>query len=75
MLWIDHNGKIVIGTEIEAKNLYEIHFMKQTILELLATQHIDYHDQDKNYWAFELVKILEPQPDQVCLEQFCLEKK
>jgi hypothetical protein len=68
MIWLDDNGKIVIRTEIEAKNVYELHSMKRTVLELLATQNKDFHDPDENYWAFELVKLLEPEPEQICLQ-------
>ncbi len=68
MIWLDDNGKIVIRTDIAAKDIYEIVHMKQTVLDLLATQNKDFRDSDDNYWAFELVKLLEPEPDQICLK-------
>ena len=69
MIWLDNSGKIVIRTEIDENNLYELHQMKRTVLELLATQDQDFHDRNSNYWAFRLVELLEPDPDQICLQK------
>jgi hypothetical protein len=69
MIWLDDNGKIVIRTEIEADNVCEIHLMKQTVLNLLSTQDDNFRDRQESYWAFELVKLLEPSPEQICLKQ------
>lgn len=69
MIWLDDNGNIVIRTEIKAKDVHEIHHMKKTVLDLLATQNKDFHDPDENFWAFELVKLLEPEPEQICLKK------
>ena len=43
--------------------------MKKTVLDLLATQNKDFHNPDENFWAFELVKLLEPEPEQICLKK------
>lgn len=69
MIWLDDKGNIVIRTEIKAKDVYELHQMKQTVLELLATQDENFRDRDRSYWAFELVKLLEPEPEQICLKK------
>ena len=69
MIWLDEKGKVVILTDIDKKNLYEISKMKSTVLDLIATQDTDFHDRDASYWAFELVKLLEPEPEQICLEK------
>ena len=69
MIWLDDNGKIIIRTNIEARNVNELQSMKQTVLDLLATQDENFHDRNSNYWAFELVKLLEPEPEQICLHK------
>ncbi len=69
MIWLDDKGNIVIRTEIKEKDVYELHQMKQTVLELLATQDENFRDRDRSYWAFELVKLLEPEPEQICLKK------
>ena len=74
MIWLDDKGKIVILTDIDKKDLYEISQMKRTVLDLLSTQDKDFHDRDTNYWAFELVKLLEPEPEQICVEKLEAEK-
>jgi hypothetical protein len=68
MIWLDDNGKIVIRTDIDVNNACNIQEMKKTVLTLLATQDPDFYDRDENYWAFELIKLLEPEPDQICLK-------
>lgn len=65
MICLDKNGKVVIHTNIEIKNVYEIQCMKKSVLRLLATQNKDFHDPDENYWAFELVELLEVEPEQI----------
>lgn len=69
MIWLDDSGKIVIRTHIDANNANEIQEMKKTVLNLLATQDQDFYDRNENFWAFELVKLLEPEPEQICLEK------
>ena len=69
MIWLDDNGKIVIRTEININNLDQIVGMKKSVLNLLNTQIPDFIDRDENYWAFELVKLLEPEPEQICLKK------
>ena len=69
MIWLDDKGNIVIRTEIKEKDVYELQQMKQTVLELLATQDENFRDRDRSYWAFELVKLLEPEPEQICLKK------
>ena len=69
MIWLDDEGNIVIRTGIHKKDIYEIMAMKKSVLGLLETQHPDFHDRDENYWAFELVKLLEPEPEQICLNK------
>jgi hypothetical protein len=68
MIWLDDNGNIVIKTDITKDNVNEIQEMKKTVLFLLATQDPNFYDRDENYWAFELVKLLEPEPEQICLK-------
>jgi hypothetical protein len=68
MIWLDDNGNIVIKTDITKKNVNEIQEMKKTVLSLLATQDPNFYDRDENYWAFELIKLLEPEPEQICLK-------
>ncbi len=69
MIWLDDDGNIVIRTDIKAEDIYEIDAMKKTVLDLLATQEPDFHNRDSNYWAFELIKLLEPEPEQICLKK------
>lgn len=69
MIWLDDNGNIVIRTDITKNNVNEIVEMKKSVLNLLNTQMTDFIDRDENYWAFELVKLLEPEPEQICLEK------
>jgi hypothetical protein len=69
MIWLDDNGNIVIKTDITKKNVNEIVEMKKSVLNLLNTQMPDFIDRDENYWAFELIKLLEPEPEQICLKQ------
>lgn len=69
MIWLDDNGNIVIRTDITKNNLNEIVEMKKSVLNLLNTQMPDFMDRDENYWAFELVKLLEPEPEQICLQK------
>lgn len=69
MIWLDDNGNIVIRTDITKKNINEIVEMKKSVLNLLNTQMPDFIDRDENYWAFELVKLLEPEPEQICLQK------
>ena len=45
--------------------IYELHYMKKSVLKLLATQDTDFHDRDDNYWAFKLVELLEIEPEQI----------
>lgn len=68
MISLTPNGKIVIITDIDASDIYEVQNMKTTVLDLLATQNKEFHDPDNNYWAYELVKLLEPKPDQICIK-------
>jgi hypothetical protein len=68
MIWLDENGNIVIKTDISKNNINEIVEMKKSVLNLLNTQMPDFIDRDDNYWAFELVKLLEPEPEQICLK-------
>lgn len=68
MIWLDDNGNIVIRTDITKNNVNEIVEMKKSVLNLLNTQMTDFVDRDENYWAFELVKLLEPEPEQICLK-------
>lgn len=69
MIWLDDNGNIVIKTEITKNNVDTIVEMKKSVLNLLNTQMPDFIDREENYWAFELVKLLEPEPEQICLKQ------
>ena len=69
MIWLDNDGKIVIRTEIDKNNVDAIIEMKKSVLNLLNTQMPDFIDREENYWAFELVKLLEPEPEQICLQQ------
>ena len=69
MIWLDDNGNIVIRTDITKKNVNEIVEMKKSVLNLLNTQMPDFIDRDENYWAFELVKLLEPEPEQICFHK------
>lgn len=68
MIWLDDNGNIVIRTDITKNNVNEIVEMKKSVLNLLNTQMPNFIDRDENYWAFELVKLLEPEPEQICLK-------
>ena len=68
MIWLDDNGNIVIKTDIAKNNIYEVLEMKKSVLNLLNTQMPDFIDREENYWAFELVKLLEPEHEQVCLK-------
>lgn len=65
MICVDENGKVVIHTDIEVRNIYEIQCMKKSVLRLLATQNKDFHDPEENFWAFELVELLEPKTEQI----------
>jgi hypothetical protein len=42
--------------------------MKKSVLNLLSTQMADFTDREDNYWAFELVKLLEPSEYQICFK-------
>jgi hypothetical protein len=68
MIALDKNGDIIIITNIKASDISELHNMKQTVLDLLATQNKEFHDPDNNYWGFELVKLLDPKPEQICIK-------
>lgn len=68
MICLDDNGNIVIKTDISKNNVNEIVEMKKSVLNLLNTQMPDFIDRDDNYWAFELVKLIEPEPEQICLK-------
>lgn len=65
MICVDKKGKVVIHTDIEIRRIDEIQCMKKAVLRLLATQNKDFHDPDENYWAFELVNLLEVEPEQI----------
>lgn len=69
MIWLDDDGNIVIRTGITKNNVNEIVEMRRSVLNLLNTQMPDFIDRDENYWAFELVKLLEPEPEQICLHK------
>ena len=69
MIWLDDNGTIVIKTDIDKNNVDTIIEMKKSVLNLLNTQMPDFIDREENYWAFELVKLLEPEPEQICLQK------
>ena len=69
MIWLDDNGNIIIKTEINKNNLDTIVEMKKSVLNLLNTQMPDFIDREENYWAFELVKLLEPEADQICINK------
>ena len=68
MIWLDDNGTIVIKTDITKNNVYELMRMKNSVLALLETQEAEFADKDENYWAFQLVRLLEPNDDQICLK-------
>ena len=65
MICVDNSGKIVIRTDIEVRDINEIQCMKKSVLRLLATQNKDFHDPEENFWAFELVELLEPKTEQI----------
>lgn len=65
MICLDKNSKIVIHTDMPEELIYELHYMKKSVLKLLATQDTDFHDRDDNYWAFKLVELLEIEPEQI----------
>ena len=69
MIQLDQDNKIVIKTDIAKKNIYELVEMKKSVLELISTQSEDIIDRSASYWALELVKLLEPEPHQICLEK------
>lgn len=69
MIWLDDNGNIVIRTEIPANEVYELHEMKKSVLNLLSTQDSDFYDRNANFWAFRLVELLEPEHEQICLKK------
>ena len=43
--------------------------LKKSVLNLLNTQMPEFIDKEENFWAFELVKLLEPTPEQICLKE------
>jgi len=65
MICVDNSGKIVIRTDIEVRDINDIQCMKKSVLRLLATQNKDFHDPEENFWAFELVELLEPKTEQI----------
>ena len=69
MIWLDDNDNIVIRTDITKNNINEIVEMKKSVLNLLNTQMPDFIDREENYWAFELVKLLEPEAEQICFRK------
>jgi hypothetical protein len=69
MIWLDDNGKIVIRTNLEKNEMNEIVEMKRSVLNLLASQDEHFANRDENYWAFQLVQLLEPEPEQICLQK------
>jgi hypothetical protein len=75
MIWLDDNGKVVIKTEIPAKDIYEVVEMKKSVLNLMSSQNKDMIDGEENYWAIQLIKLLDPEPEQICLKSTALEQK
>lgn len=69
MICVDNSGKIVIRTDIQEKQFFELQCMKKAVLRLLATQDTDFHNKDENYWAFRLVELLEPEEEQIILKK------
>ena len=69
MIWLDDNGNIVIRTQIAKKDIGEIVEMKRSVLNLLSTQDESFANRNENYWAYQLVQLLEPEPDQLCLQK------
>ena len=69
MICVDNSGKIVIRTDIQEKQFFELQCMKKAVLRLLATQDTDFHNKAENYWAFRLVELLEPEEEQIILKK------
>lgn len=69
MIQLDQDNKIVIKTGITEKDAYELFMMKNSVLHLLSHQNEDILDQAENYWAIALVKLLEVEPEQLCLKK------
>jgi hypothetical protein len=69
MIWLDDNGKVVIKTDIQAKDIYEVVEMKKSVLSLLSSQDKEMIDGEENYWAIQLIKLLDPEPEQICLKK------
>lgn len=69
MIQLDQDNKIVIKTDITEKDAYELFLMKNSVLTLLSHQNDDIMNQAENYWAIELVKLLDVEPEQLCFKK------
>jgi hypothetical protein len=69
MILLNAEGNIIINTKMGENEIDNIVEMKRSVLNLLCTQDEHFANRDENYWAYQLVQLLEPESEQICIKK------